>query len=258
MNLLAFVFLIASWVSASHAEKLDPNEVQPFPETNASSVEHTLALKFKPQLHIRSGCHPYPAVDADGNTNEGYKLLSSESCDGSPLGSQVYGRVATFKGKGAIMYAWYFPRERVPNPVFWGGRHEWEFAVVWLDSLEEDAELLSVTVTTAIPLVKRYKSYTPPDSDVMDGSSIKIEYLVHVSVRHYLKATTKAGEFQDLVMWDDMPEEARVALNSVKFGSYWVLEFAKLQPSNFGEWCDVEVALDRRWNRRAEPRDHDD
>jgi hypothetical protein len=212
MNCLP-LFLLTLLVSI-RAEKIKYDQVVPFPETAPTTSEAALALKFKPQLHISNGCHPYAAVDADGNTNAGLgvnKLLTS--CKGSPRGSQVYGRVTEYSGAVAIMYAWYFPRDLMVSPVWIGHRHDWEHIIVWVDSLSKNAELLSVTARSLLG----YKVYSPPDADKMDGNSAKIKYTWLIHSQHYLAATTKAGELQDLVMWENLTEPAREALDNTEY-----------------------------------------
>ncbi|EGZ23123.1 hypothetical protein PHYSODRAFT_445618, partial [Phytophthora sojae] len=58
----------------------------------------------------------------------------SPGCEGSPFGSQVYGRAAWHNDLYAIVYAWYFPKGfSGPSP---SRRHDWVSAVVWLDNLD--------------------------------------------------------------------------------------------------------------------------
>ncbi|ETN03903.1 hypothetical protein PPTG_15220 [Phytophthora nicotianae INRA-310] len=216
MKFLAFCAVALSCLASVPAVKLEYDEVAPFPEVLPTTTESKVALKFKPQLHISNGCHPYPAVDADGNTNAGLGITEVlTSCKGSPLGSQVYGRVTEYEGVVAIMYAWYFPRDYMVSPMWVGHRHDWEHAIVWLDSLDTSAELLAVTAQHLLG----YKTYKPPRAKHMDGSSVKLKYTWLIQTQHYLSATTKAGKFQDLAMWSNMTDAAQDALGSTKF--FW-------------------------------------
>ncbi|KAE8882827.1 hypothetical protein PF003_g33155 [Phytophthora fragariae] len=62
-----------------------------------------------------------------------------------------------------------------------------------------------------------YKKYsTPPEN--LDGNSVKVNYEDGWPINHALDTTDKAGTFQDLIMWEQMTEDARRALNSVSFG----------------------------------------
>ncbi|RLN65859.1 hypothetical protein BBP00_00002575 [Phytophthora kernoviae] len=62
-----------------------------------------------------------------------------------------------------------------------------------------------------------YRTYAPPGSDKFDGDSVKVRYMNVNGVR-YLKTTQESGEFQDLVMWKDLTDEARAALETSDFG----------------------------------------
>ncbi|EEY65232.1 NPP1-like protein [Phytophthora infestans T30-4] len=228
MKLLALCTIALSCLVSVPAEKRVYDEVVPFPEVLPTTTENKVALKFKPQLHISSGCHPYPAVDADGNTNAGLGITKVfTSCEGSPQGSQVYGRMTEYEGVVAIMYAWYFPREFMVSPVWVGHRHDWEHAIVWLDGLGTRAEVLAVTVQQLLG----YKTYKPPKAKHMDGSSAKIKYTWLIQTQHYLSATTEAGEFQDLIMWENMTAAAQEALEDTKFFWSWA-------PINEGQFQD--------------------
>ncbi|OWZ00059.1 Necrosis inducing protein NPP1 [Phytophthora megakarya] len=213
--LIAFVAAL-SLFDPLQAEKLPYNEVVPFPEVLPTITENAVALKFKPQLHISSGCHPYPAVDAEGNTNAGLGITKVfTACKGSPLGSQVYGRMIEYEGIVGIMYAWYFPRDFMISPVWIGHRHDWEHIIVWIDSLSERAEIVSVTAQSLLG----YRTYSPPKAAHMVRSSVKIKYTWLVQTQHYLTTTTKPGQFQDLIMWDNMTDAARESLEDTKF--FW-------------------------------------
>ncbi|GMF28650.1 unnamed protein product [Phytophthora lilii] len=114
------------------------------------------AINFNPQLHITNGCHPYPAVDADGNTSGGLNPTGSSSagCKGSGYGSQIYGRSAWYNGVWAIMYSWYFPKDS-PLTGF-GHRHDWEHVVVWLKNpAVSSPEILAVSVAVQVARVRR-------------------------------------------------------------------------------------------------------
>ncbi|GMF30191.1 unnamed protein product [Phytophthora lilii] len=216
MNFLTFAVISLSFLTSIPAEKLPYDQVAPFQEVLPTTTEAAVALKFKPQLHISNGCHPYPAVDADGNTNAGLGVTEIfTSCKESPLGSQVYGRVKEYEGVVAIMYAWYFPRDYIVSPNWVGHRHDWEHAIVWLDSLSENAEVLSVTAQSVLG----YKTYSPPEAKHMDGSSMKLKYTWLIQTQHFLSGTTKTGEFQDLILWGNMTAAARSALGSTRF--FW-------------------------------------
>nr|A0A7M2BSK1.1 RecName: Full=NLP effector protein 8; AltName: Full=Nep1-like protein 8; Flags: Precursor [Plasmopara viticola]QOT13801.1 NEP1-like protein 8 [Plasmopara viticola] len=189
--------------------KLPYEQIKPFPAVEPDCRINEIALQFQPQLHISSGCHPYPAVDKNGYISTGLGVSHVfTDCDGSPEGSQVYGRAYVYKGYLAIMYAWYFPRDYMVSPVWIGHRNAWEHAVLWLGGLTEDPELLAVAAKS----MWGYRTYAPPKSKYMKDDSFKLEYSWMVMSHHYLTATKDPGEFQDLIMWNNMTERARESL----------------------------------------------
>ena len=153
---------------------------------------------------------------ACGSTSAGlkfYKMLSQ--CAGSSLGSQVYGRLYKGNGTVGILYAWYAPKYFTMYPVWFGHRHSWIHVIVWLTSFDEDAKILSVMVNTG----HGYSTYTNFDDDEMDGNHVQLKYTWLPQLPHHLKVTKNVGEFQDLIMWDDMTEAARNALEKTNF--FW-------------------------------------
>uniref|UniRef100_K3X208 Uncharacterized protein n=1 Tax=Globisporangium ultimum (strain ATCC 200006 / CBS 805.95 / DAOM BR144) TaxID=431595 RepID=K3X208_GLOUD len=64
-------------IVAVQAGSISHDQVVPFAEPTPSSISEKAAIKFKPQIHISNGCHPYPAVDAAGNTSGGLKPSGS-------------------------------------------------------------------------------------------------------------------------------------------------------------------------------------
>uniref|UniRef100_H3G6C6 Necrosis inducing-like protein NPP1 type n=1 Tax=Phytophthora ramorum TaxID=164328 RepID=H3G6C6_PHYRM len=161
------------------------------------------------------GCHPYPVVDEDGNTSGGLAPTGSESagCKGSGYGSQIYGRAVEYEGVYAFMYSWYMPKDETLPGL--GHRHDWEACVVWLDSLD-DQNIVALSASAH----SGYNVYYPPSSSYFDGDSAKIEYSSsYVVIDHSLSATSTAGETQDLIMWDQLTDAARTALEDTDFGS---------------------------------------
>ncbi|KAG3110894.1 hypothetical protein PI124_g12634 [Phytophthora idaei] len=195
--------------STVQAEVIDHDQVVPFAQPTPTSVSQAAAVNFKPQLHITNGCHPYPAADADGNTSGGLNPTGSSSagCKGSGYGSQIYGRAVEYEGVYAFMYSWYMPKDETLDGQ--GHRHDWENCVVWLDSLDSPS-----IVALSASYHSTYLYYYPPDSDYLDGDSAKIEYSTSwVILDHSLSATSTAGETQDLIMWDQLTDAARMPLD---------------------------------------------
>ncbi|RLN48873.1 hypothetical protein BBJ28_00017291 [Nothophytophthora sp. Chile5] len=216
MNLRAFFVAAAASFAYVQADVISHDAVVPFAQPTPTTTEQTAGIKFKPQIHISNGCHPYPAVDEDGNTSGGLKPTGSASagCKGSGYGSQVYGRITTYEGVYAIMYSWYMPKDSPISGL--GHRHDWEHVVVWVD----DITLASPTIVAVSPSAHSgYNIYYPPDSDTLDGYSAKVDYSSSwLVVNHALDSTSDAGETQDLIMWDQLTDAARTALEDTDFG----------------------------------------
>ncbi|KAE8989831.1 hypothetical protein PF011_g18607 [Phytophthora fragariae] len=111
------------------------------------------------------------------------------------------------------MYARYFPKD-----MYWGTfsetghRHEWASAVVWLDNPAlEKPKILAVSTSQADgvyrivkngpPLCDRY-SCAPRFTECINGTSPML----------------MVGETQDLIIWEQLTEEARGALSETDFG----------------------------------------
>ncbi|KAG7383155.1 hypothetical protein PHYBOEH_010076 [Phytophthora boehmeriae] len=199
-----------------HAAVIDHDQVVPFVQPTPNTTVQQVAVKFKPQIYINNGCYPYPAVDEDGNTSGGLAPTGSESagCKGSGYGSQIYGRAVEYEGVYAFMYSWYMPKDETLPGL--GHRHDWEACVVWLDDITL-AEPIIVALSASYH--STYLTYNPLDSDYLDGKSAKIEYSTSwVILDHSLSATSTAGETQDLIMWDQLTDAARTALEDTDFG----------------------------------------
>ncbi|KAJ8544374.1 hypothetical protein ON010_g11894 [Phytophthora cinnamomi] len=218
MNLRAsFVQAICLFaVVNAQSSSIPHNEVQPFVQPVPVTDSEKAAVKFKPQLKISDGCHPYPAVQANGSVSAGLKwtfIGQSGDCGGSPLGSQIYARSSWYSDVWAIMYAWYFPKGReATGGVGLGHRHNWEFVVVWIDNPALDnSTILGVSMSAYLGYSKRH----PPKAKYVDGTSVKVDYYYNLVVGNTaLRLTEDAGETQDLISWEQLPDVARSALNS--------------------------------------------
>lgn len=66
-----------------------------------------------------------------------------------------------------------------------------------------------------------YYKYTPVPAEALDGNSVKINYLADALNGDYHTVDTTGltgGEFQDLIMWEQLTDEARTALSQAEFG----------------------------------------
>ncbi|OWZ09124.1 Necrosis inducing protein NPP1 [Phytophthora megakarya] len=220
MNFRAiFIAAIASLVAGQTQSKVILYDaVQPFAQVKPTTNDEKAVLKYKPQLKIEKGCHPYPAVQQDGAIGSGLKWTGpqDDGCKGSPLGSQVYARSTWVKDKWAIMYTWYFPRGRPPltSPSALGSlghRHGWEYAVIWLNEPSPNATLLAVSCSAAVGWAKEF----PPPQKYLDGNSLKVAYYYDdVWGDTAVKYTEEKGEFQDLITWNQLTPAARDALSN--------------------------------------------
>ncbi|KAG6618985.1 necrosis inducing-like protein NPP1 type [Phytophthora cinnamomi] len=234
---LFFITITAATLSVVVGDSISHDKVQPFAQPEPTTISEKAAVKFKPSLQIVDGCHPYPAVNAAGETSGGLKKTGEPDgdCKGSPLGSQVYGRSVWFKDLWAIMYAWYFPKDMYSSGVLItttkGHRHKWVSAVVWLDNpAVETPKILAVSTSdpnggyrilkNAPPACGR-RSCNPPFTDYINGSSAMLAYGEDYNYDGSSVTTTTArskGELQDLIMWEQMTGEARNALSGTNFG----------------------------------------
>ncbi|OWZ18188.1 Necrosis inducing protein NPP1 [Phytophthora megakarya] len=221
VSLLAVIVLLA--VANADIKKINHDQVKPFPQPEPTTDSEKSAVKFKPQLHISHGCHPYPAVQADGSISGGLEWSgwADGDCEGSSLGSQVYSRSDWYKGKWATMYTWFFPKgEQYQTNLDTGHRYLWLYAIVWTDSPNPDnSTILGVSMSANIG----HEKEAPPDSKfVSDGTTIKFDsYLSILMGKQALQLTKTEGETQDLITWEQLTDEARNNLNEFDFESKW-------------------------------------
>ncbi|KAE9012578.1 hypothetical protein PR003_g15822 [Phytophthora rubi] len=128
------------------------------------------------------------------------------------------------------MYAWYFPKDVYSGAFFKKGhRHNWISTVVWLDNPAfEKPKILAVSTSLPdgsyaieknAPSTCARISCPPPFSEHINLSNPMLVYGISKSGGTSLGLTTERfGDFQDLVMWDQLTEAARSALNDTDFG----------------------------------------
>ncbi|KAG3195921.1 hypothetical protein PC129_g24760 [Phytophthora cactorum] len=106
------------------------------------------------------------------------------------------------------MYAWYFPKGfwmRVPTR-----RHDWKSVVVWIDNPDlEIPKIVGVSMsesdTREGPRFSRTYIYG-------SNTSLRFEYQMELG-SPYLNFAVWDGEYQDLIMWEQLTDSARVAFN---------------------------------------------
>ncbi|ETP32175.1 hypothetical protein F442_19049 [Phytophthora nicotianae P10297] len=249
-SVLYFVLL-----SAVSPTTISHDSVQPFVQPDPVTISEKTAVKFKPQLHVEKGCVPFPAVNAAGEITEGLKgWIWSEDCSVAPLGSQMYGRSTWFQDKWAMVYAWYFPTGFAAGGA--EIRHYWSSMVMWIDNPAlETPKILGASLSQQLLEPRGYLLgfLTPQRKDPYDKyisippvsfvgaqpvssrriSRWRVEYTysggsnVSTKVSHRyankgdwlaLVFSAREGQYHDLIMWDQLTDEARAALNSVDFG----------------------------------------
>ncbi|EEY55744.1 NPP1-like protein [Phytophthora infestans T30-4] len=210
-----FIATIAAIAAGEAQSKVIPYDtLQPFPQPIPTTDAQKAILKYKPQLKVEEGCHPYPAVQRNGDISSGLRWSGPEDigCKGSSLGSQIYARSKLFKDKWAVMYTWYFPKGRAPIPGLRssGHRHGWEYAVVWLDRLDANSStILGTSLSAAVGWAKE----SPTPKEYLDGHSLKVAYYFNDDFSNTaVKYTQDGGAFQDLIQWDQLSDPARASL----------------------------------------------
>ncbi|KAE8876439.1 hypothetical protein PF010_g28733 [Phytophthora fragariae] len=173
MNLRsALVAALASFAYAS-SSVISHDQVVPFAQPTPTTALQQAAIKYKPQIHISNGCHPYPAVDKNGNTSGGLNPTGSQSagCKGSGYGTQVYGRAVKYQGVYAFMYSWYMAKDETLTGL--GHRHDWEACVIWVDDIAASSPNI---VALSASAHSGYNKYYPPSSSYFSGNSAKVDY----------------------------------------------------------------------------------
>lgn len=193
----------ANEATGSQALVVDHDTIQGFAES-ASATE----LAFKPTLKVFAGCVPHVAVDQWGNTSGGLQASGGASSGCSKSVGQVYSRMAHYYGMCAVMYSWYFPKDKWIS----GHRHDWENIVVWLSDCKPDAQVVSVSYSG-------HGQYTKDTSPPLDGTHPKVRYASNGIMNHQLWATDEMGGTQPLVSWESLTQAARDALSTTDFGS---------------------------------------
>ncbi|KAK6082049.1 necrosis inducing protein [Seiridium cupressi] len=186
------------------------------PETVPDTTAGTLYLKYKPFLYRANGCVPYPAVDAEANTNEGLSPTGDPAGDCTDSTGQIYARSEANNGAFAIMYAWYWPKDEpseLEGSLGIGHRHDWESVVVWLSEESTSATVLGVAASA-------HGDFNAEDaSDVtFSGNGALIEYSSNGITDHSLGFTTTVGDQQPLVAWESLDSTVQSALAETDWG----------------------------------------
>ncbi|OWZ00287.1 hypothetical protein PHMEG_00028558 [Phytophthora megakarya] len=252
MNLPVLVTIIFAALVTCADAATDHDKIQPIPQPEPVTVAEKAAVKFKPQLITPKGaCVSFPAISANGDVTGGLKGTNGDdACGAAPLGSQVYGRSGWYKDVWAIMYTWYFPKS-----FSWflpSGRHDWQSVVVWIDNPDvETPKILGVSMSSSGSSYKKERNIvgnyfsgfrvqgTRHQRHFTFGSqtTLRFEYFLDLGSA-YLYFSSLDGNFQDLIMWEQLTDAARGSLNDQNnFGDEEV-------PFNEGNY---EKHLEKAW-----------
>ncbi|EGZ19717.1 necrosis inducing-like protein NPP1 type [Phytophthora sojae] len=221
MNLVRVLLVAAAATSSAEAVSIDYDKVEPFPQPSPVTVSEKAAVKFKPRLLIADevSCVPFLVVNAAGETGGGLKGNGgNDGCEVAPLGAQVYGRSS-----------WH-------NDGFWDGsafwRHDWASAVVWIDNPALEApKVVRLSLSTS---KDSYKNRAPA-SFVNGTAPFLLRYLPGMSSAALITIDKPGGDFQDLIMWEQLTDVAREALNNAEnFGRADV----PFSDNNFPTWLE--------------------
>uniref|UniRef100_H3GB05 Necrosis inducing-like protein NPP1 type n=1 Tax=Phytophthora ramorum TaxID=164328 RepID=H3GB05_PHYRM len=212
MNIGRLFVVVAVAFFSVEAASIDHDKVQPFPQPDPVTITEKSGVKFKPELHIDTehGCASYPAVNSAGETSGGLKgTKGTSACTGPILGSQVYGRAEWHNDVWAIMYAWYFPKGFWDSRAYW--RHDWSNAVVWIDDPAlENPKVLGLSLSTS---ENKYGHKYVPAEALRNGTTPSLYRMMPTYECAELVPYYASGEVQDLIMWDQLTDAARAALN---------------------------------------------
>ncbi|MCY9377341.1 NPP1 family protein [Bacillus sp. T17B1] len=208
MSFFAFISLVPT----VDAAVIGHDKVVGFEEVVPTTVVQKVEKKFQPYLKVYSGCVPFPAVDAQGNTSGGLQPTGAPEGGCSKHTGQVYSRSTLYNGVWAIMYSWYFPKDE-PSPGL-GHRHDWEGIVVWVDNpSSQNPKVLSIAYSGH----GKFTNVQPNERNMKDTHPL-IAYNSTWPLNHELHISDQVGGTQPLIGWEDLTPEARNALNITDFG----------------------------------------
>lgn len=93
MSFFAFISLVPT----VDAAVIDHDKIVGFNEVVPTTISQKAAKRFQPYLKVYSGCVPFPAVDAQGNTSGGLQPTGAPEGGCSKHTGQVYSRSTWYK-----------------------------------------------------------------------------------------------------------------------------------------------------------------
>ncbi|CAG7966500.1 unnamed protein product [Penicillium olsonii] len=208
---LAVLPVSASPHALSRRGTVDSDQLVGLPQTIPSGATGDLYSAYQPHLKVVNGCVPFPAVDAEGNTNAGLNPTGSTNGDCSSSTGQIYVRSGSSGDKYAVMYSWYFPKDEASTGL--GHRHDWEGVIVWLaDSSSTAASNILAVCPSA------HGGWDCSTSDfTLDGTSPLIKYESVWPLNHSCGLTTTVGGTQPMVAWESLSTVVQNALDTTDF-----------------------------------------
>ncbi|EDP50906.1 hypothetical protein KXW98_001041 [Aspergillus fumigatus] len=191
---------------------IDSDAVVGFPQTVPSGTTGEVYLAYQPYLKVVNGCVPFPAVDAEGNTNAGLAPTGASNGDCASSTGQIYVRGTTYGNYYALMYSWYFPKDEPSTGL--GHRHDWEGVIVWLSSSTSTA---ADNVVAVCPSAHGGWDCST-DGYTLSGTKPLIKYYSIWPVDHQCGLTSTVGGTQPLIAWESLPTVAQTALEDTDFG----------------------------------------
>ncbi|EFX04676.1 npp1 domain containing protein [Grosmannia clavigera kw1407] len=191
---------------------VDSDAIVGFAQAVPSGTVGEVYLAYQPYLKVVNGCVPYPAVDAEGNTNAGLKTSGSSNGGCSSSTGQIYVRGATYGKYYAVMYSWYMPKDEPSDGL--GHRHDWEGTIVWLTS---GTSTTTGNIAAVCPSAHGKWDCTT-DGYTLSGTKPLIKYESVWPVDHSCGLTTTVGGTQPMISWEELPTVAQDALTNTDFG----------------------------------------
>lgn len=114
------------------------------------------------------------------------------------------------------MYSWYFPKDQTIDYIESGHRHDWEGAIVWLQSASSTA---ADNVVAVCPSQHGDWECATAGGFSLSGTRPLIQYEARFPLNHALFTTSTVGGEQPLVAWESLPTAAVDALQTTDFGS---------------------------------------
>ena len=171
--------------------------------------------KLQAKVSNKLGCVPFPAVNALGQVSHGLKPSGPIESKCSKSIGQVYARTATIESHIGIMFAWYYPKFQFSIGEH-TARHLWQWCVIWIYS-EYDPRTYGISCYDPYTdnNFQPYRINPRQNSEAFEGTRIKLckEGLTTIP------CSDRGGE-QPLVLYDDMTQAAKVALNCTDFGDH--------------------------------------